>query len=155
MRITGSVDENLIDSEYAQSTTGSAQNVGGRNGSGIAESQVNSSSWHTKSTGPRSANSGFDPRRYGHPSTTSNTGTARSFTSSVAERSFVSEIRPHGWAKIKAYKPEGPLSGGPSTCRPAGDTASDVEENAWQSDEESDGGGDSDDDDSDGDNIVI
>jgi DNA repair protein RAD7 len=71
-----------------------------KNGDADGWSDVQGKSWHTKSTGPTSTSA----NSHTCPSTTSVTGTQRSYASSVAERSDVSDVRPNGWARI----PRGP-----------------------------------------------
>jgi hypothetical protein len=108
MSINGSVPETLIGSEYSCS-------VGSGNGYPNEDgwSEVQTRSWHSGSIGASasaSANSGFDGNRYGHPSSTSRAGTQRTYASTIAERSDEAEVRPNGWAKIKAYKAPSPTS---------------------------------------------
>jgi DNA repair protein RAD7 len=99
MSMTGSADESLIDTEYSYTAA-----LGKGNSDGWSEQRTKS--WHTKSNAASSTNSGFNPNAY-RRSTTSIAGTSHSFASSVAERSDTSEIRPNGWAKIRAA-PRGP-----------------------------------------------
>jgi hypothetical protein len=98
LSINDSNTETLLESEYAF-----GGGVGINNGTGGA---TRSQSWHTRSTGAASTNTGINGNRYGRPSANSNTGTAHTITSSIAERSDVSgEIRSNGWARINAYQP--------------------------------------------------
>lgn len=94
MSLSGSASDSLIGTEYAYPAGGNGDNDGW--------SDVRTKSWHTKSVDVSSASSGFDPNAYGRRPTPSVSGSSRSFASSVAERSDASEIRPNGWAKIKA-----------------------------------------------------
>jgi hypothetical protein len=100
----GSGRETLID-------TGSSNSGPGVNDEPDQWSEVRAKSWHTNSarSASASANSGFNPNKYGRPSASSNSGTQRTYASSVAERSDESNIRPGGWAKIKAYRPPSPV----------------------------------------------
>jgi DNA repair protein RAD7 len=94
MSVNESTSEgDLIGAEYGYE--------GGRNYEhGDGWSEVQTKSWHTKSQGTASASSS-----HGDPSSISRAGTARTYTSSVAERSSTSEVRSNGWAKIRAYSP--------------------------------------------------
>ncbi|KAF2190664.1 hypothetical protein K469DRAFT_747109 [Zopfia rhizophila CBS 207.26] len=68
-------------------------------------------SWHSKSATPTAntgygpVSSGFNPNKYGNPSsyTASVSGTSKTFNSNSTEPS---DTKPGKWAKIKAYKPE-------------------------------------------------
>ncbi|KAF2830254.1 hypothetical protein CC86DRAFT_379695 [Ophiobolus disseminans] len=164
MDLTGSVTDSLIGSEYsAFPVRGSGAGANGGGGTRVT------GSWQTGSTGPasasttRSASSGFNPNGYGRPSATSNAGTERSYRSSVAERSAAPEVRPNGWAKIRAYQaPTAPRRASPPApvrqpIRPDGDAQREIEAdtNAWDDASDEEGDADSDSDDSDGDNTVI
>lgn len=93
LSVNGSNTDTLLEFEYAYE--------GGAGNGGAVRSQ----SWHTRSTGAASTNTGTNGNRYGCPSATSNAGTAHTITSSIAERSDVSgEIHPDGWARIPAYR---------------------------------------------------
>ncbi|KAF1940690.1 hypothetical protein EJ02DRAFT_349496 [Clathrospora elynae] len=146
MSINGSTDDTLAQFEYAYPP--------GRFNNG---SEARTKSWHTQSNAAPSASSCFNPNAYGRPSATSVASSSHSFRSSVAERSDASDIRPNGWAKIRAYRSPSPkLTGGPPT-RPAGDNVREQESavNAWDSDEDEDEVDDDDnDDDSDDDTII-
>jgi hypothetical protein len=172
MSITGSADESLIGTEYSHP-------AGHGNANSDGWSEVRTKSWHTQSNAAPSASSGFNPNAY-RRSTNSVAGSSHSFASSVAERSDTSEIRPNGWAKIRAAPPAPPMvcsitiaeheeifmfdasNTGPSqqvmltvSQMPMGDitrqTGSIVD--AWGSDEEEEDE-DEDDDDSDDDTII-
>jgi hypothetical protein len=101
MSISGSVPETLIDSEFtfAGRGQGSTPNSG---------SDVYTRSWHTRSTGAGSASVESSSRPHGGPLAASNSGSQYSYASTVAERSDISDVRPNGWAKIKAYRPPSP-----------------------------------------------
>jgi len=92
--ISGSADKSLIGTEYAYPAGG--------NGDSDGWSKVRTNSWHTNSIELSNASSGFDSHAYGRRSTPSVTGSSHSFASSVAERSDITDMRPSGWAKIKA-----------------------------------------------------
>jgi hypothetical protein len=91
LSIHGSVDETLIESEYAYPA------VGHGNGSSAGDGwhDVRANSWHTKSTGTATT-----ANQYGNRSVMSRTGTQHTYASSVAERSDAGGVRPNGWAKI-------------------------------------------------------
>jgi DNA repair protein RAD7 len=147
MSINGSTDESLIQTEYAFPARS-------ENSNGDGWSQVHTKSWHTQSNAAPSGSvsSGFNPSAY-RRSTTSVAGSSRTFASSVAERSETSEIRPNGWAKIRAA-PRNPT---PTyqPCHPMGDTVRETGSvvDAWSSDEE-EVNNDDDDDDSDDDTVI-
>lgn len=102
MSMTGSADESLIETEY---TYAAAAGHGKGNSDG-GWSEQRTKSWHTKSNAAPSTSSGFNPNAYRRPAS-SVTGSAHSFASSVAEYSDTSDVRPNGWAKIRAA-PRGP-----------------------------------------------
>jgi hypothetical protein len=101
MSITGSADDSLIGTEYSHP-------VGHGNANSDGWSEVRTKSWHTQSNAAPSASSSFNPNAY-RRSTKSVAGSSHSFASSVAERSDTSEIRPNGWAKIRAAPPGPPM----------------------------------------------
>jgi hypothetical protein len=106
MSISGSVPETLIGFEYS-CPVGSGNGYPNEDG----WSEVQTRSWHSESIGASaSTNSGFHGNGHGHYSSTSHAGTQRTYTSSIAERSDEAEVRPNGWAKIKAYKAPSPTS---------------------------------------------
>jgi hypothetical protein len=104
MSINGSIPETLIETEYL--LTGRAAN-----GNADGWSEVHTKSWHTRSSGVGSASVGSSSNAngQGHGKHASNSGTQHSYASTVAERSDDSDLRPNGWAKIKAYKPSSPM----------------------------------------------
>ncbi|KAF1916691.1 Stc1 domain-containing protein [Ampelomyces quisqualis] len=105
-------------------------------------SDVHAKSWHTESTGPTSVS----VNSRAHPPATSYAGT-HSYTSSVAERSDISEERVSGWGYAGA--PRG------TPMLPAGDAQRACEE-AWKDEDESDDEEeDEGSDDSDGENTTI
>lgn len=97
--LLGSADENLINSEYAHP-------AGQGRSSNDGWSEVHTKSWHTQSSRATSTTSTLSPNPQPR-SGTSIAGSARTFASSVAERSTTSGLRPNGWAKIPAA-PGGP-----------------------------------------------
>ncbi|KAF2029090.1 hypothetical protein EK21DRAFT_113312 [Setomelanomma holmii] len=153
--INGSITETLIESECANPIRGA-----GNNPHGDDWSEVQSRSWRTPSTDAASASAGTGRVGYGRPSATSNAGTERTYASTIAERSIVSNMRPNGWAKISRDESTGaavPVRAPP--VRPYGDSQAETKEdtNPWGSDEddeEEEDGGYSDDDD-DGENTEI
>ena len=129
MSVSGSANDSLIDTEYAYPA--------GDNGHGDGHlSEPRTKSWHTNSIGVSSTSSGFNPNAYGRQRTPSVACSSKSFASSVAERSDASEIRPNGWAKIKAA-PRAPVV------------------DAWQSDDDEEEANDNDSDGSDDDDDTI
>ena len=96
MSLNGSVDENLIDSEYAYP-------AGRKMNSSDGWSEV---SWHTQSIGGTSTASTLAQKAH-YRSRTSNTGSSRTYASSLAERSSTTEVHRNTWAKIPAA-PRGP-----------------------------------------------
>jgi hypothetical protein len=95
MSINGSIPETLIETEYSLSGRAAYGNADGG-------SEMRTGSWHTKSSGVGSASVGSSSNPNGHGRLASNSGTQYSYASTVAERSDASDVRPNGWAKIKA-----------------------------------------------------
>lgn len=94
-------------------------------------------SWRTPSTGSTATSYG---------------GSMHSYASSIAERSTG---RSGGWARIPAYRPDSPPTGG-AVMMPHGDAQREVNASCWDSDgESSEGETCDDDDDSDGEYTVI
>ncbi|CBX92935.1 hypothetical protein IAQ61_008672 [Plenodomus lingam] len=141
--LTGSVNESLIGSEYDHPATRANDRF----------TQVRSNkSWHTASAGPPSSGSGFNKDTYRKPPYSTVSASARTFSSSVAERSSP-EIRSNGWAKIRSARNPPPMLGGP--MRPMGDAEREGETltNNW-SDSDEDDNDDEDDGDSDDDTVI-
>jgi DNA repair protein RAD7 len=116
MSVSGYTDEALTELEYAHPP--------GRPDNGDGWSEVRTKSWHTQSNAAPSASSGFNPNAY-RRSTSSANGSSHTFASSVAERSDTSEIRPNGWAKIRAAPRNPPPTlprGPPMVCWPTEST---------------------------------
>jgi hypothetical protein len=97
--INGSVPDTLIDSEFSYTAVNEVN-------PGTWSEVAGTKSWHTGSATAPSTGSGFDPNRYGNPTTRSVASSQHSYSSSIVERSQSGteqvEMR-NGFARIKAY----------------------------------------------------
>lgn len=95
--VTGSIADDSMTHEYAYG----AQKAG----QGEWQEVRSGTSWKSPSRATLSASSRFNLKACEHPSAPSIAASAHTFSTGVADRSNAGDIRPNGWAKIKAYKP--------------------------------------------------
>jgi hypothetical protein len=100
MSINGSVPETLIDSEFTLAGCGQGSTPNDR-------SDVCTKSWHTRSTGAGSASVESSSRPRASPLAASISGSQRSYTSTVTERSDASDVRPNGDSDKEEEEDEG------------------------------------------------
>lgn len=142
LSMTASIGDDQVSSKYAYA---------GVKGAG-SEDAGSGKSW--KSNEALSTLSGYNRSAYGHQSAKSMTGTARTFASSVAERSNASKVGGSGGVKLEAASrapSSGPTYGAPVV--PMGDSIREHED-AWRADSDQEEGDDDDESEGDDDTVI-
>ncbi|KAL6705565.1 hypothetical protein ACN47E_006682 [Coniothyrium glycines] len=134
LSMTGTISEDLIESEYAHGPVhfDSARRKRG-------EDVRSTTSWKTPHHATSIA-SGFYPDDYSASSATSASGSVQSFPSSIAERS-TPDYRKNKWAKIKAApRSASSMSSDIASVRPEGNSAHEYgsEQDPWKNDSDND-----------------